>query len=94
MNETYDAIRNIKVRYPREIADDEALGYIKDVPLLLKNKYPLVELEITLDTTGYVKLYPKYNSIVRIRRITGYQSKIENFNDAKKDELKARVKHN
>lgn len=31
--------------------------------------------------------------IERIRRITGYLSKVSNFNDAKKAELEHRVKH-
>ena len=29
----------------------------------------------------------------RIRRITGYLSEVKQFNDAKQDELKDRVKH-
>lgn len=35
---------------------------------------------------------PKQN-IKRVRRITGYLSAVENFNDAKKAELKERVHH-
>ena len=35
---------------------------------------------------------PKTN-IKRVRRITGYLSDVDNFNDAKRTELKDRVKH-
>jgi ribonucleoside-triphosphate reductase len=49
-------------------------------------------LDIDLDGEDVV-LKPHYDSIVRVRRITGYLSTLPRFNDAKRSEAKERVAH-
>ena len=54
----------------------------------------IVKIHVWADTEGYLTFQPYYaRRISRIRRITGYFSKVENFNDAKKAELRDRVVH-
>ena len=54
------------------------------------------EVRISKDKDNDAKVViaslPK-SPIKRVRRITGYLSAVENFNDAKRAELKDRVKH-
>lgn len=80
-------MNNIKLVLPKDMGLQEAEKYISMV-----NQENLVELEIRLDGAEVV-LCPKYNTIKRIRRITGYLSELQNFNDGKKAEEKDRIKH-
>lgn len=80
-------IDHVKVIFPPEISLQEAKAYLAGV-----SKTNLVELELVLDG-DYVVIKPKYNTISRIRRITGYLSEVNNFNHAKKSEEHDRVKH-
>ena len=80
-------MNNIKLILPKDMDLQEAEKYISMV-----KQENLVELEIRLDGAEVV-LYPKYDTIKRIRRITGYLSELPNFNDSKKAEEQDRVKH-
>lgn len=80
-------IDHVKVIFPPEISLQEAKFYLAGI-----SKTNLVELELALDG-DYVVIKPKYNTISRIRRITGYLSEVNNFNHAKKSEEHDRVKH-
>ena len=80
-------IDHVKVIFPPEISLQEAKAYLASI-----SKTNLVELELALDG-DYVVIKPKYNTISRIRRITGYLSEVDNFNPAKKSEEQDRVKH-
>lgn len=57
-----------------------------------KNK-TLGRLELTLDGDSIVVRAVEKSPIRRVRRITGYLSALENFNDAKRAECEARVTH-
>ena len=76
-----------------DIDQKEKQGYIDYV----QKKNPGQQIKyITVKLDGdYVDL--KYEVVPipfeRIRRITGYLSEVKQFNDAKQDELKDRVKH-
>ena len=80
----------------REISEKEKQGYIE----FIQNKEPNKEIEyinVIIDDEGYANIEYKVNPIPfeRIRRITGYLTGTTNtWNNAKKAELKDRVKHN
>lgn len=80
-------IDHVKVIFPPEISLQEAKAYLAGI-----SKTNLVELVLALDG-DYVVIKPRYNTISRIRRITGYLSEVNNFNHAKKSEEHDRVKH-
>ncbi len=83
--------QDVLVSCPEEMPLPEARGYVAE-QLTIKPGCKLAELEIKL-AGNEVVLAPHYDSIVRIRRITGYLSTISKFNDAKKDEERSRLKH-
>lgn len=54
----------------------------------------IAKIHVWLDSEGYLAFQPYFTrKISRVRRITGYFSRVENFNDAKKAELRDRVVH-
>ena len=79
-----------------EITEKEKQDYIE----FIQNKEPNKEIEyinVIIDDEGYANIEYKVNPIPfeRIRRITGYLTGTTNtWNNAKKSELKDRVKHN
>ena len=79
----------------REISEKEKQGYIE----FIQNKEPNKEIEyinVIIDDEGYANIEYKVNPIPfeRIRRITGYLTgTTDTWNNAKKSELKDRVKH-
>ena len=76
-----------------ELDERERQAYIDYV----QKKNPRQQIKyITVKLDGdYVDLKYEVKSMPfqRIRRITGYLSEVKQFNDAKQDELKDRVKH-
>ena len=83
-------IDGIKINH-EGISGEEALEYLK----IQKELYPnrtLIALDITLDGDDVI-LTPHYDTVVRVRRITGYLSNVKNFNAAKKEEAFDRVVH-
>ena len=82
-------VDNVKINCNIEISEQEALAYCN---LLKSPEKRLVELDITIEGDD-VNLKPHYDTIVRVRRITGYLSNVKNFNAAKKSEASDRVKH-
>ena len=87
---TYD-LNGIKVACAEGITEEEATGYLKDQLSVMPHK-TLLSMEVDLDGNDVV-LKPHYDSIVRVRRITGYLSTLPRFNDAKKAEAQDRVSH-
>lgn len=84
---------DIEITYPNEISREEAISYV-DGELDRNPKMRLVSLEIILSADKVdVELHPVYDTICRVRRITGYLSTLPKFNDAKKAEAKDRVSH-
>ena len=74
-----------------ELSNDEALAYVEHVTA--KNGRKPDSLSITLDG-DFAELFPVYRRpFERIRRITGYLQKTDNWNDAKRAEGADRVKH-
>ena len=87
-------IDNVNVNANIEISDYEIKNYIHKVMKL--DKGILTELNINVDDNDNVELeYTFHNEqIYRIRRITGYLTGSVNcWNNAKKAELRDRVKH-
>jgi hypothetical protein len=84
-------IDNVKINCNIEISEAEARSYFNSEKQLRPNMTMLaLDIEIAGDD---VVLTPHYNTIVRVRRITGYLSNVKNFNSAKKSEQSDRVKH-
>ena len=84
--------KNIQITYPDTMSYEEALSYVNE-ELELNPTKRLKTLEIKLCSETEVTIIPQYDTINRVRRITGYLSNLPNFNDAKKAEANDRVKH-
>ena len=82
-------VNNVKVNCNEEINEKEAAEYVN---MMKSPEKRLVELDIKIKDDD-VLLTPHYDTIVRVRRITGYLSNVNNFNAAKKSEASDRVKH-
>lgn len=78
--------------YPEDMHPDEATSYIED-ELAKKVPYQLTRIDINYHTDGSIIVRPRYDTITRVRRITGYLSTLPNFNDAKRAEARDRVAH-
>ena len=82
-------VDNIKINCNIEISEEEARSYFS---LMKSPEKRLVELDIKIKDDD-VLLTPHYDTIIRVRRITGYLSNVKNFNAAKQNEQSDRVKH-
>lgn len=89
-----EIINGINVQMPESMAKEEAAHYVVDELVLWRAKGKEINhIELSLDGNEViVKAYEK-SPIKRVRRITGYLSTTENFNDAKRSELQDRVTH-
>ncbi len=83
---------DVTVNCPDEMQIQEAQEYVKDQLHIEPAGRKLLQMDIDVSGDDVV-LKPHYDSIVRVRRITGYLSTIPRFNDAKKDEEHQRIKH-
>lgn len=83
--------RGVQVTHPEEMSQEEAAAYVENQLHFMPNR-PLQALDLSIEGNE-VLLRPHYNTINRVRRITGYLSTIKNFNDAKKAEAHDRIKH-
>lgn len=77
--------------YPEDMHPDE-VDYIED-ELAKKVPYQLARIDINYHADGGIIIRPQYNTINRVRRITGYLSALPKFNDAKRAEERDRVSH-
>lgn len=84
-------IDNVKINCNIEISEAEARSYF-NLEKEAKPNLTMLALDIEIDGDE-VTLTPHYNTIVRVRRITGYLSNVKNFNAAKQKEQSDRVKH-
>jgi anaerobic ribonucleoside-triphosphate reductase activating protein len=84
-------IDGVWVRLPASMDVSEARHYVEEQkrPEYSGGKR-LKEVEIALCGKKDVELKPHYDTVVRVRRITGYLSTADRFNDAKQAELAAR----
>ena len=87
-------IDNVVVSHDAQLSEDEAKIYFADEQYLwkLKNK-ELARVEITVDGDHVIVKGVERSPVRRVRRITGYLSQTENFNEAKTDELAERKAH-
>lgn len=84
---------NVQVMYPAEMSQEEAISYVQE-ELDANPRMRLTKIEIRLGADQQdVELVPQYDTISRVRRITGYLSTIPKFNDAKRAEEHDRVSH-
>ena len=81
---TYE-MDGIKVNCAEGISKEEAAVQVRPHETLLS-------LDLSLKGDNVV-VKPHYDTIVRVRRITGYLSTLPRFNDAKKAEVADRVCH-
>jgi len=81
----------VMVFCPEEINEQEAAAYLQDQLQIMPHK-TLLSMDLELEGEEVV-IKPHYDSIVRVRRITGYLSTLPRFNDAKKQEAHDRVAH-
>ena len=82
-------VNNVKVNCNEEINEKEAAEYVN---MMKSPEKRLIELDIKIKDDD-VLLTPHYDTIIRVRRITGYLSNVKNFNSAKRHEQSDRVKH-
>lgn len=87
---TYE-VEGVKVNCADGISREEAAYYVADQLQVMPHKI-LLGMDLALDGDN-VLVTPHYDTIVRVRRITGYLSTLPRFNDAKKAEVADRVKH-
>jgi hypothetical protein len=89
-------VLNVIVKYPDDMPEKEAKEYVKQEIALWLQESPDKRIGgIVLEIDGddvIIKAIEK-SPIRRVRRITGYLSVQENFNDSKRAELKDRVSH-
>ena len=81
----------IKINCDEGISEAEVNIYLKQQLQMMPHKN-LISLDLMLNG-DIITAKPYYDSIVRIRRITGYLSTLPRFNDAKKKEAADRVAH-
>ncbi|MDF2499399.1 MAG: anaerobic ribonucleoside triphosphate reductase [Anaerosporomusa subterranea] len=87
-------ITGIPVTADPQITQQEVEGIIAEERLLwLAKGRQIARIELSLEDEEIIVKAIEKSPICRVRRITGYLSNIENFNDAKRDELNARFKH-
>lgn len=84
-------IDNVQINCNYEISEAEARTYLNSEKQLKPN-LTMLALDIEIDGDE-VTLTPHYDTVVRVRRITGYLSNVKNFNSAKQKEQSDRVKH-
>ena len=91
---THAIIHQIAVDYDPMLSVDEITPIIEEEISIWKESHKqLSRIELTLDGDNVVVKAVEKSPVRRVRRITGYLSNMENFNDAKQDELNQRFKH-
>lgn len=87
-------VDGIKVLADAELSNEEIMYYIEEEKRLWENRNKkLGQLELSLDGGEIVVKATERSPIRRVRRITGYLSTIDNFNDAKVAECNDRTRH-
>ncbi len=87
-------VHQIAVDYDPMLSVDEVTTIVEEEMKLWKEKHKeLARVELSLDGDSVVVKAVEKSPVRRVRRITGYLSNMENFNDAKQAELGARYKH-
>lgn len=84
-------MKGVQVNCCDGITEQEASLYVGEQLQVMPHK-TLLAVDLSLDGED-VLVKPHYDSIVRVRRITGYLSTLPRFNDAKKKEVADRTTH-
>ncbi len=91
---THTMFNQVAVTYDPALSTDEMIAIVKEEVKLWEDKCKeLARVELTLDGDNIVVKTVEKSPVRRVRRITGYLSNMENFNDAKQAELAQRYKH-
>lgn len=84
----------IIVSHPDEMVVQEALLYVnQEIESFAARQKKLSSVSISLVADEVEIKSVEKSRIKRLRRITGYLSNVDNFNDAKQAEYKDRVNH-
>jgi hypothetical protein len=87
-------IDGISVVAEAGVTEEEILAVVQEEKLLWGKKgKTLGEIEVQIENEELVVKAFEHSPIKRVRRITGYLSTVDHFNDAKQSELSDRVKH-
>ena len=87
-------VDNVHVTADPSLTISEIQQIIAEEMLDWQQKGKLISsVEMTVEGDQIIVRSVEKSPIKRVRRITGYLSNIENFNDAKRDELATRAKH-
>ncbi|MBP2654753.1 MAG: hypothetical protein H6Q73_2322 [Firmicutes bacterium] len=87
-------VNNVFLDFPSEMTEAEATEYAKEeLQLWNDQQKELDRIIIKLEKDEVIIQAFEKSPIKRIRRITGYLSEVNNFNDAKRAELADRVIH-
>lgn len=87
-------IEGINVVAAPELSDQEVYKIVNDeIKIWISKNKTLAKIELSLDGENILVTAIEKSPICRVRRITGYLSNMENFNDAKLSELNNRTKH-
>ncbi len=87
-------MNNVLVDIPEGMTDEEAKHYVdEEIEIWKTKRKTLDKVILTLDGDEVVIKSIERSPIMRTRRITGYLSTVDKFNDAKRAELADRVTH-
>lgn len=87
-------VDGIKVLADPDLTQEEIMYFLAEEKQLWQSRNKLLgSLELSLDGGEIVVKATEKSPIRRVRRITGYLSTIDNFNDAKVAECHDRTKH-
>lgn len=87
--------QGVKIEYHPKLTSDEVIHIVDGERKLWKEAgKEIAKIVLELEDGDIIKITSTEKSpIRRVRRITGYLSDVENFNDAKQAELSQRYKH-
>ena len=91
-------VDGVKIEYEKGLASDEVEGIVRTEIIAWQEKgKKLAKVEINIYRGKSLEINSteaaKKGQIKRVRRITGYLSNVENFNDSKKAECRDRLVH-
>lgn len=91
-------VDGVKIEYEKGLASDEVEGIVRTEIIAWQEKgKKLAKVELNIYRKNSVEIKSteaaQVGQIKRVRRITGYLSNVENFNDAKKAECRDRLVH-
>ncbi len=87
-------INGVRIKADPALSDDEVAALVDDeIRLWQQRGKPLGAIDLSLDGESVIIRSCEKSPIRRVRRITGYLSTVDQFNDAKQAECKDRRIH-